>query len=336
MSERVGSRWSRFRLWLQLDVDRLWLTVEMTIVFFVFLLLFSQIDAVPLRRAMGHDDPVDTVTEEYVSALITGVTLIVTISQLVISQETGPLGDQRNRMRGAMDFREEVEDFFGSISPPEPSSFLQALIDMSKENAEALGKTVSDSHDEDMKEETNQFIDSLIRNAETVSDDLENAQFGRYQVVKSALDYNYSWKVYQARRLRDDHANSLTEEQAEAFNDLIRVLLFFGPAREHIKTLFFQWELAGLSRRILYISLPALAFMVATLLFIDQGSYPGAVFGIDNMTWITSAVLAFGSMPIFLLAAYILRLATIARRTLSIGPFILRETERTADIDWKE
>jgi hypothetical protein len=335
MRERVGDRRRRVQLYVQLNVNRLVFTLGVSLAFFASILAFSLFDDTPLRAVMRASDPVETLFQGYLTAIITGVTLVVTISQLVLSQELGPLGDQRERMEGAVEFRRNVEEFFDATPPPEPSSFLQALIDMSAENAEALRETISDDHDEDFLNKLEQFLDELIENADVVSDDLENAQFGRYQVVKSALDYNYSWKIYQARRLRRDHADELSEEEEAAFDNLVRVLQFFGPAREHFKTLFFEWELVGLSRKMLYISVPALTIAVAMLVIVDPSTLPGLTLGIDNMIWIVVAAATVSSMPFFLLGAYMIRLATIARRTLAIGPFILRESGRSDTIDWE-
>lgn len=335
MRKRVGSLRSRYRLYVQLNTNRLSLTGAISLAFFLVLLALGAYDALPLRASMQGSDPTDTVFQAYIGSLITGVTLVVTLNQLVLSAELGPLGNQRERMHGAMEFRREVEDVFGSASPPEPASFLQALIDASRENATELRETVSDSRNEEVTEELDQFIDALTNNADAVSDELEDAQFGRYQVVKASLDYNYSWKIYEARRLRDDYAEDLGEEAEEAFDDLIRVLEFFGPAREHIKTLFFEWELVGLSRKILYLAIPALAVAVAMLAYLDASSFPGSTLGIDNIVLLFSAAVTVASTPFFLLGAYILRLATIARRTLAIGPFILRESDRSTDIDWE-
>jgi hypothetical protein len=39
-------------------------------------------------------------------------------------------------------------------------------------------------------------------------------------------------------------------------------------------------------------------------------------------------------LPFAFLFSYILRIVTVAKRTLSIGPFILRETDRSRDLDW--
>jgi hypothetical protein len=37
--------------------------------------------------------------------------------------------------------------------------------------------------------------------------------------------------------------------------------------------------------------------------------------------------------PFTLLLSYVLRIATVAKRTLAISSFVLRETDRTADLD---
>jgi hypothetical protein len=335
MRERVGDRRSRFRLYVQLNTNRLTLTLVVALAFFATLMLLSMFDDTPLRSVMRASDPVETLFQGYLTAIITGVTLVVTISQLVLSQELGPLGDQRDRMEGSLEFRREVEDFFDTAPPPEPSAFLQALVDMSAKNAEELRDAVSDTESEQLRDNLDDFIDELVQNAEAVSDDLEAAQFGRYQVVKSALDYNYSWKIYQARRMRRDYADDLDEEAEEAFDNLIRVLTFFGPAREHFKTLFFEWQLVDLSRKMLYISVPALAIAAAMLVIVDPGTLPGLTLGVDNMNWIVIGAATICSTPFFLLGAYIIRLATIARRTLAIGPFILRESGRSDTIDWE-
>lgn len=333
MRERVGDRRSQLRLYVQLNMNRLVLTLWVSLVFFITILVLTVFDGTPVRTVMRTSDPVETLFQGYLTAIITGVTLVVTISQLVLSQELGPLGDQRDRMEGSMAFRRDVEDFFDATPPPEPSAFLQALVDMSAENAETLRETLDDN--EASTENLNDFIDELVENAEVVSDDLENAQFGKYQVVKSALDYNYSWKIYEARRLQRNSRDTLDDEGMDAFDDLIRVLTFFGPAREHMKTLFFEWELVDLSRKLLYVSIPALTIAVVMLVVVDPSTLPGLTFGVDNMNWIVVAAATVCSTPFFLLATYIVRLTTIARRTLAIGPFILRESGRSDTIDWK-
>src|SRR5699024_9494569 len=187
---------------------------------------------------------------------------------------------------------------------------------------------VAESDNEELKEEVSDLVETIVGNAETVSNELEGAQFGRYEVIKAALDFNYSIKIYRARKLRDDFADSLTDEMDDTLDDVIEILQFFGPAREHIKTLYFEWQLINLSRQILYVSIPALATAAGLFMYLDASSFPGTLLGVDNLIWIFSAGIAFSSTPFFLLVSYILRVATIAKRTLAIGPFVLRESRR--------
>lgn len=328
LRERVGTRRDQFRLWVTLNVNRWVLTVVLAVGLFVFLLILGVLDATPVRATIRAGGTPNTIFRAYIGALITGVTLVVTIDQLVLSQETGPLGDQRQRMSGALDFRNAAEEFFDTTSPPEPNAFLQALVDAANERATTLEEQVADSSNDDLRDDVEQFVESVVGNAEVVSDELEHAQFGQYDVVRAALDFNYGIKIYRARKIRDEYADDLTDDMQDALDDVIDVLEFFGPAREHIKTLYFQWELVNLSRQILYAAIPALAVAAALFIYLDAASFPGGTLGIDNLTWIFSAGVAFTSTPFLLLATYILRIATIAKRTLAIGPFVLRESER--------
>ena len=263
---------------------------------------------------------------------------MVTINQLVLSQELGAVDDQRERMAGAMEFREDVEATIEApIVPPEPSSFLRAIVEVTGTRANALEDAVSESRDEQFIERTEDYVDSLAGNAEAVGSKLDGAQFGTFNVLFAALDYNYSWKIYEARRLRNEHEDSLTDATDDAFEGLIEVLEFFGPAREHFKTLYFEWELIDLSRAMLYSAVPALVVILGGILYADNpGSIPGTTFGVENVVWVASAASTVALLPFVLLLSFVLRIATVAKRTLSIGPFILRESARTEHIAWDE
>ena len=333
MRERVGSRHDRIRIQVLLNVNRLVLTGVLTVaVFGCFVLLGA---ATPFRRFMIEMGPTRYMFQALVGALITGVTLVVTITQLVLSQELGPLGSQRERMSDSMSFRGDVEAAFGSISPPEPEGFLQALIDNSREKAEAFRATLDGHGDADLEERVDEYVDHLSGHADQVVEKLEDRSFGEYAVVEAVLDYNYAEKIYQARRFRDQYGEDLSEEERRALVELLHVLSFFGPAREYIKNLYFQWELVDLSRNIVYTTIPALVVTGSMALYLSPGMFPGETLGIDHLVWVVSFGVTVGFVPFLLLSTYILRLATIAKRTLAIGPFILRDSERSSDIEWE-
>ncbi|MFT4949648.1 MAG: hypothetical protein ACI9CA_001789 [Natronomonas sp.] len=87
----------------------------------------------------------------------------------------------------------------------------------------------------------------------------------------------------------------------------------------------------------LYAAVPALLVSVAMILFVDDlGTVTGVTLGVENLLWLVSGAVALALVPFMLLLSYILRIATVAKRTLAIGPFILRESDRSDDIDWDE
>lgn len=332
---RVDENWPL--VWVLLEANRWLITAILVGGTFVLLVVLGTLDPDPLRVAMSNKDPIETTFQGFLTAIITGVTLVVTLNQLVLSQELGAVGDQRERMEEAMTFREDVEDTIdAAVSPPEPASFLRAIVSTTSANADDLRDHVSESNDEQLLERTNALVDSIEGNADAVDEQLEGTQFGTFDVLFAALDYNYSWKIYEARRIRNAHEDALTEEARAAFDELIEALTFFGPAREHFKTLYFQWELVNLSRVMLYTAVPALLVSVSMILFVDNpDTILGTTFAIDNLIWITSAAVAVAMLPFMLLLSYVLRIATVAKRTLAIGPFVLRESDRAVDIQWK-
>jgi hypothetical protein len=321
---RERSARSTLAAYLLFDADRRLVTGVLLLGVFVALVGIAAV--LPgSAAALRSGDPVETGLQALVGATITGVTLVLTLNQLVLSQELGAVGDQRERMDGAMSFRDDVADALGDpVSPAEPSAFLRALVDLSADRARAVRDAV-DSPDDELRT----LLDSTEGNAETVSEGLDGATFGGFDVLSSALDFNYSWKLYAARRALAGRGDD--DPAAEPLAGLVEALRLFGPAREHFKTLYFQSELISLSRAVLAASIPSLVVTVAALSFVDIATLPGNLLGVPTNVLVLSAVVTVAVTPFVVLLAYVLRIATVTGRTLSIGPFILRETDRSTD-----
>jgi hypothetical protein len=326
MRERSGE--TRLKVWFFLAGHRLAVTSLLGLLIFgVFVLGGTYFYQFLLTDAQTADT-IETLFSTMISAIITGVTLVLTISQIVISQENGPLGDQRERMSNTMDFRDYTEELTGSPTPADPSAFLRVLILESKDRAEGLRESIADNDNDDLRGEVDEFTNSLIENADTVSGRLDGETFGSFDVLSGALDYNYGWKVFQTERLADDYTEDLSAESFERLDELKTVLTMFGPAREHVKTLYFEWELISLSQNILYVSVPALIVAGFMTTFLGGSSLSGVVLGVSVLVWVTSIAFVVTCLPFLLLISYIARIATIAKRTLAIGPFILRDSQR--------
>jgi hypothetical protein len=337
-SNRMRSRvpGSRLKLWLLLTASRWLVAAGLLAVVFVVLVILGAIDPVGLRTGMSQKDPIETAFQALLTAIITGVTLVVTINQLVLAQELGAVGDQRERMEGSMAFRADVADLLDQpVAPAEPADLLRALIDATRGRAETLASTAEGTVGDQRAEQVRSYVDSLAGNADSVADRLTGAKFGTFQVVDAALDYNYSWKIYEGQRLQSEIAYEGGAVH-DAFDEVVECLTLFGTAREHVKTFYFQWELIDLSRAVIYAAVPSLLVVTAVVLYLDTpGTIPGATLGVDNLVWVVSGAVTVALLPFALLLAYILRIATVTKRTLAIGPFVLRETDRVDDIDWE-
>jgi hypothetical protein len=269
-----------------------------------------------------------------IGAIITGTAIVVTINQLVLAQELGAVGDQRNRMESAMTFREDVENSVDTAtSSPAPSLFFADLLGGIEAQADRLQEVTADESDGELEQQVTEYVESLTENTRPVEAALRQSQFGTFDVVWNALSFNYSLKIHRARQLRDEHASVMSDATVEAFDDVIEALALFAPAREHFKTLYFQWELINLSRALLYTSVPALVVMGTIITTVDATSVPGQTLGVDNLVLLTSFGFTVGIAPFVVFIVYILRIVTVAKRTLAIGPFVLRETRRQGESD---
>lgn len=379
---------STLKLWILLEANR-WAVAAAVLCVFVLGTLGSAA-VLPHRVLLESGDPVETLFQALVTATVTSVTLVVSINSLVLSQELGPLGDQRERMEGAISFRRDVEEELGiDVAAPTPAAFLRELVAAVGERARSLS-AAADADGSDDIERVADYAADLRRHADSVEADLRGEEFGTFGVLSAALNFNYSWKIYEARKLRalfadgdeptTDRAtegrttNEVTEgttteptptdgvteettteptpsdrttertttdkttaerdasdtpesrrDLSAALDDLVAVLMLFGPAREHVKTLYFQWELVDLSRAMLYSGVPAL--LVGTNLLLFHGALSGfsaTGLGLPHYVWIVAVAAAVTIAPFAVLLSFVLRIGTVAKRTLSIEPLILR------------
>ncbi|MFA9417298.1 hypothetical protein [Natrinema sp. HArc-T2] len=326
MRERAGE--SRLKIWLLLGANRLHVTAVLALAVFVGFVAAVTLLPKPLTPQLQTGDTIETMFSTMLSAIITGTTLVVTIGQLVLSQENGPLGDQRERMENSMDFRDFTEELIGSPSPADPSTFLRELVGVAQQRAENLREHVSENDADGLRADVDEFTDSLVGNSETVRDQLEGASFGTFDVLFAALNYNYGWKIFQVERIANEYEDDLSDDELALLDELKTALSLFGPAREHVKTLYFEWALVSLSQMILYAAVPALVIAGIMLTVVDAGTFPGQTLGVTNMTLAIGLAFTITLVPFLLFTAYVLRIVTVAKRTLAIEPLILRDSQR--------
>ena len=286
MSERVGG--SRLRLWMSLTGHRAAVLSVLALCVFVAFILVSIWIQPSLPTEIKSTDTIETIFSTMIGVIVTGTTLVVTINQIILSQENGPLGDQRRRMSDALDTRTFVSELLGETAPTNPAALLARLVELIQRRAAELDAASEDTGDPTLREEIDGLVESINNNAELVAHQLEGAEFGTFEVLYAALNFNYSANIHSVQLLQAEFSETIDEETQAQFEELESALTMFAPVREHIKTLYFQWALIDLSRYILYAAIPALIVAGCMLTFVGAGSFPGTTAGVPNITWVVS------------------------------------------------
>jgi len=313
--------------WLLVRANRWLFTGIVLVVAFFALVAVGQLRPEPVGRIVESHGGVAFLFTAFVGAIVTGTSIVVTVAQLVLSQELGAVGDQRERMSGAVEFRRDVEALLeDEVAPAEPAAVLAALVGAVETRAGRLSEAAP--VDDAASRAIGAYADAVTDDARTTASELEGAEFGTYEVIRHALGFDYSRRIVDARWLRADHGDALSPDAETAIEELIEALTLYGPAREHFKTLYFQWALIDLSRAILFVSVPALLVVGTLATTVDAAALPGSTLGVDDLVWVISAGFAVGLAPFVVFFAYVLRITTVAKRTLSMGPFVLHDRER--------
>ncbi|QWC18204.1 hypothetical protein [Halorubrum sp. 2020YC2] len=330
MRERAGE--NRLKLWLLLRADRLVVAAVLTLAVFVAFVAVAAVLSPPLAEKVGASDPIETLFASMITAIVTGATLVVTIGQLVLTQENGPLGDQQERMDGTLAVRDDIAALTGAPTPTDPAAFLDAILDAAAERARELRDLVDDREGDGpdraaLRGDVDDLAAGVTENADAVRGQLDGAEFGSFDVVFAAINFDYGPKIGGIERLVRNHDEALTDDERDLLGELTESLSLFGPAREHVKTLYFQWALIDLSRQILYAAVPALVVAGLMLAGVGAGTVPGRTLGVDHVTLVVAGAFAVTLLPFSLFVSYLLRVLTLAKRTLAVGPMVLRDSE---------
>jgi hypothetical protein len=336
--------------WLLLTGNRLQVTALLAGAVFVTFVLGADSFAPAFTEQARAGDMIDTMFSTMITVIVTGATLVVTIGQLVLAQENGPLGDQRDRMSNSMDVREFTRELTGSPSPTDPAGFLGQILATTGDRAEQLGATTPETgrsagegpasnggrvgtdipagETAGLERKLDHFVENVREDADVVREQLDGAEFGSFDVLFAALGFDYSHKLFWAEWIETEYEGQLTGQQEDLLDGVRTALALFGPAREHVKTLYFQWALIELSRLILYTAVPAVSVAGLMMAVVDIGTIPGSTLGFEHLLLVVAAAFAVTLLPFVLFVSYVLRVLTVAKRTLAIEPLILEGTGR--------
>ncbi|WP_227353439.1 hypothetical protein [Haladaptatus salinisoli] len=328
----------RLSQWFLLRGTRLSVTVFLLTGVLAALLLLSVVRPVDMHNLLSETNTVQSMFNTLLSGIILLVSIVVSINSIVFSQEITDIQNQRERIDASIQYRGRIEEFLESnVSPARPAEFLRVILRVIDQQTTALANIAAKSDDDEFREEAEAFSDRVTADTERAGETLSNAEFGTFKVLLAGLNYDYSRQLNAARRFKRKYGNSLADDEREAINDLIDTLKFFATGREYFKSLYYKRELARLSSRLLYVSLPTIVFTSYVLLALDTNIFPStSVFGISPLLLFVSVSYTIALAPYVILTAYVIRAVTVTLNTLAAGPFILQRGAELDEFDWSE
>jgi hypothetical protein len=309
------------------SLDRWLVVAAFSVLGYGLLVLFALVGPNTVEP-MVTGNAMSSVFGSIIIAVVTSVTLVLTVAQLVLSEQIEELKAQQEILQGEVDFRQGVEELRGiGVSPVKPNEFFRLLLAMVATRAERVADALEDAGRDGEFPEVMTYTEAVLEDSRESMDDLEDAEFGSFDVLLPMLHYNYPWKIHAARSLMYRYADELPEDAVDGLDELIQVLRRFAPTREYFKSHYFQWQIINTARSTLHGAMPALAVAAYMILAFDPTGINGRILGVSRLYLLVSATYVVVLLPFTVLLAYLLRILTVVKRTLDIGPFILRETE---------
>ncbi len=307
---------TRFHEWFLIRGNRLVVTALLSTAILALLVSLHELGVINFV----NPSPVTRVASGMIAGTFSLVTLVVSVNQLILSQEFGAVGKARDRFENVVAFREAVADEAAvPATPTAPTRVLELLIKSIRYDAVELAAIVAD-HDDDVRETVVRYTNDVQKRADRVDETLEGSAFGTFSAVSAAIDYDEAWHLYVATHLRNAYDDSLSPAATDQFDELIDDLKLFSVAGEQFKTTYLQRELTRFSQLTVYCGVPSiLSAILVGLLYADVA---GPNVSSAALPYVVSALIVVVLLPLALLVSYILRTATVTRRTASVGPMI--------------
>lgn len=258
-----------------------------------------------------------------VNGLLTLVPISVGVNQIILSHEFGSIQDLYERRTDVTDFRERVEERTDTtVTSPHASTFFETLLSAILDAAKTLQHGHDRPKDSQPTDEIQSIARSIVEHADQVNDELAANGISMLQTFLVMLSYENSYQFYEIRRLQKEISDVETPDELQRLNELF---VEIDAARQFLKTVVVERQLARLSRLLIYTGIPAVT--IAVIGIFTYRDIAGLTVPHSLLVVIAGTIIVTTLIPLVVLGAYILRVATIARQTAMYGPFIPESNE---------
>ncbi|MFC7044591.1 hypothetical protein ACFQH6_03440 [Halobacteriaceae archaeon GCM10025711] len=301
--------------WLLLTGHRMVVAVGLTAIVFLGFLALVQLGVV----AVGPSSSAATVFGSgLISGTLTLVTVALSINQLILSRVFGSPHELRSKLDGTRDLRRQIQAYAGEpTTPNDPAEFLSVVARTLGDHAAQFQSAVADAA-WNAPSEVHTYADDVAAYADNIDDHIES-QSNIVDVLDVVLGSEYAQNLTATEYVANAYEDDLTEAAHRELDAVDGLLEAIAITRQFFKTLTLQQDFARLSRVVAYAGFVALLASVSLALVYRSNS---VTVGLQVLPFVVSFGIAVIVTPLTVFIAYILRAATIARRTVSVGPFV--------------
>lgn len=308
---------SGLKQWLLLDGSRYALAGGITLGSILLFLLLGYRNVFAVERTIT---PMLYLFSALIGGNITLITIVVTITQLILARELRTPRELRTELESAEEYRETIEAETGRPDLPEgPAEFLYVLLVDTQRTATALDVAIDERDQVPVREEVQALLSDLQDELSETRSRLESAEEGVFPALSVILDAPLSTRINHLHLIRGLYDKVLSETEHRVLDDLEQNIKQLDVARQYLKTLHIEQELAETSNEIMGAGLVATILALVALVVTGYARTP-----LSPTMQFAFVPLAIGInlVPLALLISHVTRIATVAKRTAAITPFI--------------
>lgn len=138
-------------------------------------------------------------------------------------------------------------------------------------------------------------------------------------VITITAGSDYARHIRDTEGMKQTCTDQLPESARDDLDAIRELLRSLSISRQYYKTIALQQDFAQLSRLLIYVSLPAALVAIYIPLLYQSG--PDTMIAPRYLPVILSGATAVILRPLVVLLVHLLRITTIMRYTVSVGPF---------------
>ena len=307
----------RIQQWLLLVGDRWMIIGLVTAGVFLGTVLLGVAGIIGIRQSGFVTDLFSSLSAGVIS--FTGI--VISINQLVVSRLFDTPETAREQINDVRQFRAGIAEMVPDqeVLPTEPSAFMAVVVEVLFNNVREFRQAAGDIDNAELERIIEEYTKVISEQSAMLNERLHEGQVPLFEILSAMMTDSYSEYVNIARRIQSRYADSLTEAATEQLVDLRELFVSLTVARQYFKVLYLHQVFGKLSRQLVYTGLGSFLTTILVVLVFSTGYAPLRHEFVVLV--FVSLALTITVLPLVVFSAYILRIATVIKRSSAPGPF---------------